>query len=85
MESERLVFRWNEDCNRYRCSCSVTVQNDDVDGNQTYSWDYDAGGSDRPDATVSGSTITWTFPSDFNVDRSWSYYCTYYDLSLIHI
>jgi hypothetical protein len=78
VESARLVFRWNEDCNRSRCSCSVTVRTADVDGNQTFSWDYDAGGADRPDATVSGSTITWTFPSDFNVDRSWSYYCTYY-------
>jgi hypothetical protein len=76
VESERLVFRWNEDCNRYRCSCTVTVHNDDVDGNQTYSWDYNPGeSSDLPDATVSGSTITWTFPSDFDLDLDWSYYC----------
>lgn len=67
---------WNEGCaTDSSCTCSVTYDIADPDGNVNLESDhaegYYAAGS------VTGTTVTFGFTSDYNARDDWSYYCRY--------
>lgn len=71
-DRDAISLYWRDDCNSTQCACEVAVTVADPDKNQVLVWEPDPS-TYGPDTTVSGSTVRYAFPGDYDH----SYYSSY--------